>query len=64
MPGIVPGVLVPDFAAKLKVRSDGLLKLIAMIVGPIVFCVVVHGIAGTGDLKNVGRVGGAWHVSC
>ena len=56
--GIVLGVLVPDFAVKLKVLSDGFLKLIAMIVGPIVFCVVVHGIAGTGDLKNVGRVGG------
>ncbi|BAV75807.1 C4-dicarboxylate transporter DctA [Pseudomonas chlororaphis subsp. aurantiaca] len=56
--GIVLGVLVPDFAVKLKVLSDGFLKLISMIVAPIVFCVVVHGIAGTGDLKNVGRVGG------
>jgi aerobic C4-dicarboxylate transport protein len=28
-----------------------------LIVGPIVFCVVVHGIAGAGDLKKVGRVG-------
>ena len=28
-----------------------------MIVGPIVFCVVVHGIAGAGDLKKVGRLG-------
>ena len=28
-----------------------------MIVAPIVFCVVVHGIAGAGDLKKVGRVG-------
>jgi aerobic C4-dicarboxylate transport protein len=37
--------------------SDAFLKLISMIVGPIVFCVVVHGIAGAGDLKKVGRVG-------
>ena len=29
-----------------------------MIVAPIVFCVVVHGIAGAGDLRKVGRVGG------
>ena len=28
-----------------------------MVVAPIVFCVVVHGIAGAGDLKKVGRVG-------
>jgi aerobic C4-dicarboxylate transport protein len=32
-------------------------KLISMIIAPIVFCVVVHGIAGAGDLKKVGRVG-------
>ena len=56
--GIVIGVLWPDFATGLKVLSDGFLKLITMIVAPIVFCVVVHGIAGAGDLKKVGRVGG------
>src|SRR4249919_3574881 len=55
--GIVIGVLWPDFATGLKVLSDGFLKLISMIVAPIVFCVVVHGIAGAGDLKKVGRVG-------
>ena len=55
--GIVIGVLWPDFAIGLKVLSDGFLKLITMIVAPIVFCVVVHGIAGAGDLKKVGRVG-------
>ena len=37
--------------------GDGFIKLIKMIIGPIVFCVVVHGIAGAGDLKRVGRVG-------
>jgi aerobic C4-dicarboxylate transport protein len=55
--GIVLGALEPSFAIQLKVLSDGFLKLISMIVGPIVFCVVVHGIAGAGDLKKVGRVG-------
>jgi aerobic C4-dicarboxylate transport protein len=55
--GIVLGVANPTFAVQLKVLSDGFLKLISMIVGPIVFCVVVHGIAGAGDLKKVGRVG-------
>ncbi|HEY2533950.1 MAG TPA: C4-dicarboxylate transporter DctA, partial [Xanthobacteraceae bacterium] len=44
-------------AISLKILSDGFLKLISMIVAPIVFCVVVHGIAGAGDLKKVGRVG-------
>src|SRR5258708_40168916 len=55
--GIVLGIAVPDFAIGLKIFSDTFLKLISMIVGPIVFCVVVHGIAGAGDLKKVGRVG-------
>src|SRR6476620_8616787 len=55
--GIVLGVATPDFAVGLKVLSDGFLKLITMIVAPIVFCVVVHGIAGAGDLKKVGRIG-------
>jgi aerobic C4-dicarboxylate transport protein len=55
--GIVLGVAVPNFAIGLKFFSDAFLKLITMIVAPIVFCVVVHGIAGAGDLKKVGRVG-------
>src|SRR6266536_9915 len=55
--GIVLGMAVPDFAIGLKIFSDAFLKLISMIVAPIVFCVVVHGIAGAGDLKKVGRVG-------
>jgi aerobic C4-dicarboxylate transport protein len=55
--GIVLGVWVPHFAVSLKFLSDAFLKLISMIVAPIVFCVVVHGIAGAGDLKKVGRVG-------
>jgi aerobic C4-dicarboxylate transport protein len=55
--GTLLGVVTPDFAIELKVLSDAFLKLITMIVAPIVFCVVVHGIAGAGDLKKVGRVG-------
>jgi aerobic C4-dicarboxylate transport protein len=56
--GIVLGVMAPGFAIGLKFFSDAFLKLIQMIVAPIVFCVVVHGIAGAGDLNKVGRVGG------
>ena len=55
--GIVLGMAAPDFAIGLKIFSDAFLKLISMIVAPIVFCVVVHGIAGAGDLRKVGRVG-------
>jgi aerobic C4-dicarboxylate transport protein len=55
--GIALGMFTPAFAQGLKFFSDAFLKLISMIVAPIVFCVVVHGIAGAGDLKKVGRVG-------
>jgi len=55
--GIALGIATPGFAIELKILSDAFLKLIGMVVAPIVFCVVVHGIAGAGDLKKVGRVG-------
>jgi aerobic C4-dicarboxylate transport protein len=55
--GVVLGVEAPGFAIELKILSDAFLKLIGMVVAPIVFCVVVHGIAGAGDLRKVGRVG-------
>jgi aerobic C4-dicarboxylate transport protein len=55
--GIVLGVAAPHVAIGLKILSDAFLKLISMIVAPIVFCVLVHGIAGAGDLRKVGRVG-------
>src|ERR1700732_3523384 len=55
--GIALGMAVPDFAVGLNIFGDAFLKLISMIVAPIVFCVFVHGIAGAGDLKKVGRVG-------
>ncbi|TMH57278.1 MAG: C4-dicarboxylate transporter DctA [Betaproteobacteria bacterium] len=55
--GIALGVLYPDFATKLKPLGDAFIKLIKLMIAPIIFCVVVHGIAGAGSLKKVGRVG-------
>jgi aerobic C4-dicarboxylate transport protein len=55
--GVVLGFAWPDTAVQLKPLGDGFIKLIKMLIPLIVFCVVVHGIAGTGDLKRVGRVG-------
>ncbi|MEX3954621.1 C4-dicarboxylate transporter DctA [Trinickia sp. EG282A] len=55
--GVVLGALFPHFGESLRPLGDGFLKLIKMVVGPIVFCVVVSGMASTGDLKKVGRVG-------
>ena len=55
--GVIVGFAVPEFAVKLKPLGDAFIKLIKMIIPVLVFCVVVHGIAGAGDLKRVGRVG-------
>ena len=55
--GVAIGFLWPEFGVKLKPLGDGFIKLIKMIIPVLVFCVVVHGIAGAGDLKRVGRVG-------
>jgi len=55
--GIVVGLAAPQFAVQLKPLGDAFIKLIKMIIPVLVFCVVVHGIAGAGDLKRVGRVG-------
>ncbi|WP_395070408.1 C4-dicarboxylate transporter DctA [Paraburkholderia silvatlantica] len=55
--GIVVGAAFPHFAQSLRPLGDGFLKLIKMVIGPIVFCVVVSGMAHAGDLRKVGRVG-------
>lgn len=55
--GVTIGALFPDFGKNLKPISDAFIKLIKMMIAPIIFCVVVTGIAHVGDLKAVGRIG-------
>jgi aerobic C4-dicarboxylate transport protein len=56
--GIVVGHFFPDTGKTLKPLGDGFIRLIKMIIAPIVFCTVVHGLASMSDLKKLGRVGG------
>ncbi|GIO00450.1 C4-dicarboxylate transport protein [Brevibacillus halotolerans] len=56
--GIIVGFIFPEFGAKLKVLADVFIKMIKMVIPPIVFFTIVHGIAGMGDMKKVGRIGG------
>ena len=44
-------------ASQLKPLGDGFIALIKMMIAPVIFCTIVHGIASMGDLKKVGRVG-------
>ncbi|MFT8791375.1 cation:dicarboxylate symporter family transporter [Komagataeibacter saccharivorans] len=55
--GVTLGLATPGIAVSLKPLSDLFLRMIAMLVGPLVFCVVVQGIAGAGNLRTVGRIG-------
>ena len=55
--GVLVGFAWPESAVKLKPLGDAFIKLVKMVIPVLVFCVVVHGIAGAGDLKRVGRVG-------
>ena len=55
--GIVLGATAPDLGVALKPLGDGFIALVKMLIPPIIFCTVVLGIAGAGDMKKVGRVG-------
>jgi len=55
--GIFIGWLKPQWGVALQPLGDGFIKLIKMIIAPIIFCTVVAGIAGMGDLKRLGSVG-------
>jgi aerobic C4-dicarboxylate transport protein len=52
------GYLDPKDAVALKPFGDGFIALVKMMIGPVIFCTVVLGIAGAGDMRKVGRVGG------
>jgi len=55
--GILLGHFYPELGAAMKPLGDAFIKLIKMLIAPIIFCTVVHGIASMEDMKKVGRVG-------
>ncbi len=55
--GIVLGHFFPAAGKSLEPLSKGFISLIKMMIAPIIFCTVVHGIASIGDVKKLGRVG-------
>jgi aerobic C4-dicarboxylate transport protein len=55
--GIVVGAGFPQFGTQLKPFGEAFVNLIKMMIGPIIFCTIVHGIASVGDLRKVGRLG-------
>jgi aerobic C4-dicarboxylate transport protein len=58
--GMVAGVLLghfqPNIGAAMKPFGDAFIALIRMLIGPVIFCTVVHGVARMNDMARVGRV--------
>ncbi|MGW1320605.1 cation:dicarboxylate symporter family transporter [Streptomyces sp. NPDC002426] len=55
--GIVVGGVWADVGSAVQPLGDGFIRLIKALIAPLVFCVVVTGIAKAGDLKSFGRIG-------
>ena len=56
MAGGLLGWLDPDLGAQMKPFGDGFIALVRMIIAPVIFCTVVHGVSGMNDMRRVGRV--------
>ncbi|ANY08375.1 cation:dicarboxylate symporter family transporter [Pseudonocardia sp. HH130630-07] len=52
--GVVVGLVAPGFAENLKWLADAFIQMIKVIVGPVIFCTVVVGIASIGNLARAG----------
>jgi proton glutamate symport protein len=55
--GIIVGSVWPNVGVAIRPLADAFLRMIKMIIAPLVFSTLVVGIAGTGDLKAMGRIG-------
>jgi proton glutamate symport protein len=56
--GVALGIVAPGFARQLGPVSGVFLQLIRSIIAPLLFGTLVVGIAGGGDMKRMGRIGG------
>ena len=54
--GILVGLVAPGFARQLKILADLFIQLIKVVIGPVIFCTVVVGIASLGNLARAGGV--------
>ena len=54
--GIALGQLYPDIGARMEPLGNAFIKAIHVLIAPIIFCTVVHGIASMANMAKVGRV--------
>lgn len=55
--GVIFGWLCPEQASKMQPLADMFLRMVKMIIAPLIFATLVVGIAGHGDIKNLGKIG-------
>lgn len=55
--GVLVGHFAPDFAVKMRPFAVIFLRMVKMIIAPLLFATLVVGIAGHGDIKNLGKIG-------
>jgi len=55
--GVLVGYFYPGVGAQMKPLGDMFIQAIKMVIAPLIFCTVVHGIASMTDMKKVGRIG-------
>ena len=55
--GGVFGIIWPASGAAMKPLGDAFIALIRMMIGPVIFCTIVHGIGSMHDMAKVGRIG-------
>lgn len=54
--GVALGQFYPSLGAKMQPLGDAFIKAIRVLIAPIIFCSVVHGIASMANMAKVGRV--------
>ncbi len=54
--GALLGYAQPELGAQMAPLGDAFIRLVRMIIAPVIFCTVVHGVAAMNDMKRVGRV--------
>lgn len=55
--GVIFGWLDPYHASKMQPVADAFLRMVKMIIAPLIFATLVVGVAGHGDVKNLGKIG-------
>ena len=54
--GALLGYLQPNLGVQMAPLGDAFIRIVRMIIAPVIFCTVVHGVAAMNDMKRVGRV--------